>query len=153
LIALLGHLKRKEERGFLENARAGMKDWWELMEERGTRKDTPMKPQVVAWELGKRLSPTAIVSSDSGRGSRRHVRFLCEPYRVGCSDRRATHATRFTPGRKCAASAACRRTPKEFFNTLLYLARDENLRDQHCHGSRHSRLREYATTFSHRRTQ
>jgi pyruvate dehydrogenase (quinone) len=66
LIALLGHLKRKEDRGFLDTARAGMKDWWELMEERGTRNDKPMKPQVVAWELGKRLSPTAIVSSDSG---------------------------------------------------------------------------------------
>jgi pyruvate dehydrogenase (quinone) len=36
------------------------------MEERGTRQDRPMKPQVVAWELGKRLSDTAIVSSDSG---------------------------------------------------------------------------------------
>jgi pyruvate dehydrogenase (quinone) len=31
-----------------------------------TRQDTPMKPQVVAWELGKRLADTAIVSSDSG---------------------------------------------------------------------------------------
>ena len=66
LLALLGHLKRKEDRGFLEKARAGMKDWWKLMQERGTRDDKPMKPQVVAWELGKRLSPTAIVSSDSG---------------------------------------------------------------------------------------
>ncbi|HKY07309.1 MAG TPA: thiamine pyrophosphate-dependent enzyme [Candidatus Binatia bacterium] len=66
LLALLGHLKRKEDRSFLEKARAGMKEWWELMQERGTRGDKPMKPQVVAWELGKRLSPTAIVSSDSG---------------------------------------------------------------------------------------
>jgi pyruvate dehydrogenase (quinone)/pyruvate oxidase len=66
LTALLGHLTRKADRGFLENARAGMKDWWELMEERGTRNDKPMKPQVVAWELGKRLSPAAIISSDSG---------------------------------------------------------------------------------------
>jgi pyruvate dehydrogenase (quinone) len=66
LLALLGHLKRKEDRGFLEKARAGMKDWWKLMQERGTRHDKPMKPQVVAWELGKRLSSTAIVSSDSG---------------------------------------------------------------------------------------
>ena len=66
LLALLGHLKRKQDRGFLEKARAGMKDWWKLMQERGTRDDKPMKPQVVAWELGKRLSPTAIVSSDSG---------------------------------------------------------------------------------------
>jgi pyruvate dehydrogenase (quinone)/pyruvate oxidase len=51
---------------FLERARAGMKDWWALMEERGTRSDTPMKPQVVAWELGRRLGPDAIVACDSG---------------------------------------------------------------------------------------
>ena len=36
------------------------------MEERGTREDKPMKPQVVAWELGKRLAENAIVTSDSG---------------------------------------------------------------------------------------
>ena len=66
LLALLGHLKRNEDHSFLEKARAGMKDWWALIQERGTRPDKPMKPQVVAWELGKRLAPTAIVSSDSG---------------------------------------------------------------------------------------
>jgi len=43
-----------------------MKEWWSLMEERGTRKDKPMKPQVVAWELSKLLKNDAIVSSDSG---------------------------------------------------------------------------------------
>jgi pyruvate dehydrogenase (quinone)/pyruvate oxidase len=59
-------LNRKQDRGFLEKAQAGMKEWWKLMEERGTRADMPMKPQVLAWELGKRLSSTAIVSSDSG---------------------------------------------------------------------------------------
>jgi pyruvate dehydrogenase (quinone)/pyruvate oxidase len=63
---LLPLLRRKTDRGFLEIAQAGMKEWWKLMEERGTRADKPMKPQVVAWELGKRLSSTAIVSSDSG---------------------------------------------------------------------------------------
>ena len=36
------------------------------MEERGTRSDKPMKPQVVAWELGKYLREDAIVSCDSG---------------------------------------------------------------------------------------
>jgi pyruvate dehydrogenase (quinone)/pyruvate oxidase len=36
------------------------------MEEQGSRRDRPMYPQVVAWELGKRLSDTAIVSCDSG---------------------------------------------------------------------------------------
>ena len=63
---LIPLLKRKEGRKFLEAAQAGMKDWWQLMEKRGTRQDKPMKPQVVAWELGKRLRNDAIVSSDSG---------------------------------------------------------------------------------------
>jgi pyruvate dehydrogenase (quinone)/pyruvate oxidase len=36
------------------------------MEERATRSDYPMKPQVVAHELGKRLRDDAIVSCDSG---------------------------------------------------------------------------------------
>ena len=43
-----------------------MKDWNELMEERGTRKDMPMKPQVVTHTLNKLLKDDAIVSSDSG---------------------------------------------------------------------------------------
>ena len=66
LEALLPLLQHKTDRGFLERAQAGMKDWWTLMEERGTRTDTPMKPQVVAWELGRRLGPDAIVACDSG---------------------------------------------------------------------------------------
>lgn len=63
LIPLLRH---KEDRSFLQAAQAGMKDWWEVMEKRATRPDKPMKPQVVAWELGKRLRDDAIVSCDSG---------------------------------------------------------------------------------------
>jgi len=63
---LISGLKRKGDRSFLEAAQAGMKDWRQLMEARGTRADKPMKPQVVAWELGKRLRDDAIVSCDSG---------------------------------------------------------------------------------------
>jgi pyruvate dehydrogenase (quinone) len=66
LEALLPLLEPHRDRAFLERAQAGMKDWWALMEERGTRTDTPMKPQVVAWELGRRLGPEAIVACDSG---------------------------------------------------------------------------------------
>ncbi len=63
---LIPKLTRKEDRGFLKSAQAGMKDWWELMEKRGTHPEKPMKPQVVAWELGKLLRDDAIVSCDSG---------------------------------------------------------------------------------------
>jgi len=66
LQTLLPMLRRNEDRSFLEKAQDGMKEWWELMEERGTRRDKPMKPQVVAHELGKRLRDDAIVSCDSG---------------------------------------------------------------------------------------
>lgn len=63
---LIPLLKRKPDRKFLQAAQAGMKDWWELMEKQAARQDKPMKPQVVAWELGKRLRNDAIVSCDSG---------------------------------------------------------------------------------------
>ncbi len=63
---LLPLLERREERAFLEKAQKGMKEWRELMEEQASRRDMPMKPQVVAWELGKRLAEDAIVSCDSG---------------------------------------------------------------------------------------
>jgi pyruvate dehydrogenase (quinone) len=66
LTALLPFLERKEDCSFLERAQTGMKKWSSLMEELGTRKDQPMKPQVVAWELGRRIASDAIVSSDSG---------------------------------------------------------------------------------------
>ncbi|HEY9830479.1 MAG TPA: thiamine pyrophosphate-dependent enzyme, partial [Stenomitos sp.] len=81
LQAMLPMLKRNEDRSFLEKAQSDMKDWWKLMEERGTRQDKPMKPQVVAWELGKRLSDTAIVSGDSGTNTTWWARQI--PAKVG----------------------------------------------------------------------
>ncbi|HET6550922.1 MAG TPA: thiamine pyrophosphate-dependent enzyme [Solirubrobacter sp.] len=68
LKALLPRLQRNEDRDFLETAQQGIADWWQLMEQRGTRTDeTPMKPQVVAWELSKALDDDAIVCGDSGQ--------------------------------------------------------------------------------------
>ena len=64
--ALLPLLQRKADRSFLERAVRGTQAWWQLMERRGTRQDKPMKPQVVAWELGRRLPENAIVAADSG---------------------------------------------------------------------------------------
>ncbi|HKC62704.1 MAG TPA: thiamine pyrophosphate-dependent enzyme [Pyrinomonadaceae bacterium] len=66
LRALLPLIEQKEDRSFIEDAQDAMKDWNELMRERGTRTDMPMKPQVVTYELNKLLADDAIVSSDSG---------------------------------------------------------------------------------------
>jgi pyruvate dehydrogenase (quinone)/pyruvate oxidase len=43
-----------------------MKEWNDLMLVRATRDEKPMKPQVVAHELGRRLPCNAVVSCDSG---------------------------------------------------------------------------------------
>ena len=63
---LLPRLKRKENRSFLEKAQKGMEDWRKIMHDRAARTDVPMKPQVIAHELGMRLRNDAIVSCDSG---------------------------------------------------------------------------------------
>jgi len=66
LEALLPHLARRRERPFLDQAQRGMRAWDDLMRERAERRDTPMKPQVIAHELGRRLAADAIVACDSG---------------------------------------------------------------------------------------
>jgi pyruvate dehydrogenase (quinone) len=66
LEALLPKLRRNKHDEFLKKARKEVKDWEEMMLSRSSRADKPMKPQVVAWELGKRLDEDAIVSCDSG---------------------------------------------------------------------------------------
>lgn len=63
---LLPRLDQKQDRSFLETVQNGMKRWRKLLEERGTRTDMPMKPQVVAHELNKLLSDRAIITTDSG---------------------------------------------------------------------------------------
>jgi pyruvate dehydrogenase (quinone) len=96
LKALIPHLKQKSK-SFLEKAQDRMKDWNELMMERATVKDVPMKPQVVAYELGKRLKSDAIVTSDSGTITTWWARHI--PSRRGqlhsCSGNLATMACGF----------------------------------------------------------
>ena len=63
---LLSLLPRNEDRSFLETAQEAMRDWWALMEERGTQSHTPMCPQVVSWHLPELMTPDAILCGDSG---------------------------------------------------------------------------------------
>jgi pyruvate dehydrogenase (quinone) len=66
LQALLPLLQPKKDRGFLEMAQKEMKDWDELLKERASRKDRPMKPQVVAHAVNRFLADDAIIVSDCG---------------------------------------------------------------------------------------
>ncbi len=75
LNALLPLLKKKSK-SFLEKAQDRMKDWNELLKTRGTATDFPMKPQVVGYELGKRLPKNAIVTGDSGTNTTWWARYV-----------------------------------------------------------------------------
>ncbi len=66
LKALLPRLQRHKDRSFLEKAQKGMEDWHEYMHRLASVMDKPMKPQVVAHEIGRRLRSDAIVTCDSG---------------------------------------------------------------------------------------
>jgi pyruvate dehydrogenase (quinone)/pyruvate oxidase len=104
LSELLPLLKKNDSGKFLESAQKSMREWRELMNDRGTRTDTPMKPQVVTHELNKLLDDDAIVITDSGTitaWTARHVdmrgqmQFSCSgtlasmacglPYAIGAS--------------------------------------------------------------------
>ena len=63
---LLPLLREKHDKSFFEKIAKERDKWNELMQERGTVQANPMKPQVIAHELGRRLPENAIVSSDSG---------------------------------------------------------------------------------------
>ncbi|GIH15253.1 thiamine pyrophosphate-dependent enzyme [Rugosimonospora africana] len=66
LAALRPLLTRNDDRAFLTQAQQGMRQWWDLMDERGTDTDTPMKPQVPARALSDALADDAIICGDSG---------------------------------------------------------------------------------------
>jgi pyruvate dehydrogenase (quinone)/pyruvate oxidase len=104
LQALIPLVNRNEDRGFLEKAQKGMKDWWDLMEERAMQDATPIKPQRVAWELNNLLPDNAIISGDSGTNTTWIARFfkVKRGQQFSCSGTLATMA----PGLPYAIAAA-----------------------------------------------
>ena len=66
LRALLPMLEQNDDRRFLETAQRGMREWRQNLKEQGERREIPMKPQVVGYELNKLLDSNAIITTDSG---------------------------------------------------------------------------------------
>jgi pyruvate dehydrogenase (quinone) len=81
LRALLPLIHLKKDRSFLEQAQARMTKWNALMEERGTRMDLPLKPQVVVRQVNQFLHDDAIICCDTGTvttWAARHIRIKGE---------------------------------------------------------------------------
>ena len=73
---LLPQLKRNSYRRFLDRAQSDMKDWNKIIESEGTNPASPMKSQVVGYELSKRTKEGAIIVSDSGTNTTVWARYM-----------------------------------------------------------------------------
>ena len=66
LSSLLPLIREKNNNEFLKSKQDAMKDWIGLLNERSSRSDKPIKPQVIARAVSELLEDDAIVSVDCG---------------------------------------------------------------------------------------
>ena len=66
LRGLLKLLDQKEDKSFLEKTQVRMKKWDDILYAEGTRKDKPLKPQVVAFHLSSLIDSNCIICTDTG---------------------------------------------------------------------------------------
>src|SRR5688500_14100151 len=114
LQALAPLIEKRKDGAFLKMSQSRMKQWRELMRDRAERKDTPMKPQVVAHRLSELLDDDAIIATDSGTVTvwaarhisiRRNQLFSCSGNlaSMACGVPYAIAAQIAHPGRQCVA--------------------------------------------------
>ncbi len=66
LRALIPLLQRKTDRSWREKIEADVKEWWGVLGARVQHHGNPINPELVAWELSKRLPDNCILSANSG---------------------------------------------------------------------------------------
>jgi pyruvate dehydrogenase (quinone) len=76
LSALFPLLNQKDNREFLKSKQHAMKNWNRLLEEKSTRTDKPIKPQVIAKAVSDELDNNAIISVDCGTNTSWAARYI-----------------------------------------------------------------------------
>jgi pyruvate dehydrogenase (quinone) len=66
----------KEDDEFLKSKQKEMRKWDDLLKERGSRTDKPIKPQVIATAVSNELDDDAIISVDSGTNTIWAARYI-----------------------------------------------------------------------------
>ena len=69
LRALIPHLQPKTDRSWRQRIEDGVREWWQILEARAHNEADPINPQLVFWELSKRLPDGCILTADSGSGA------------------------------------------------------------------------------------
>jgi pyruvate dehydrogenase (quinone) len=76
LRALLPLLKKRHNGAWREKIESNVREWWEQQEERAHAEADPINPELLAWELSKRLPDNAIITADSGTSASWFARAL-----------------------------------------------------------------------------
>ncbi|MFP4682010.1 MAG: thiamine pyrophosphate-requiring protein [Chitinispirillaceae bacterium] len=71
---LIPLLERKTDRSWQEKIMAEVGEWWGVLESRAHHKSSPLNPQLLFWELSKRLPHNSILTSDSGSAANWYAR-------------------------------------------------------------------------------
>src|SRR6185437_6372408 len=74
LRALLPLLERKQDRSWRETIEKNTREWWKVIEDRALAPAEPVNPQLIFYELSKRLPDGAILTSDSGSSANWYAR-------------------------------------------------------------------------------
>jgi pyruvate dehydrogenase (quinone) len=76
LSALLPLVNQNDSLEFLKSKQKAMKNWNRLLEEKSTRTDKPIKPQVIAKAVSEELEDNAIISADCGTNTSWAARYI-----------------------------------------------------------------------------
>jgi pyruvate dehydrogenase (quinone) len=74
LKALLPLLRRKEDRSWQDQIKAERDEWERVLDDRAHQSGDPINPELVFWELDKRLPDNVIITSDSGSATNWYAR-------------------------------------------------------------------------------
>jgi pyruvate dehydrogenase (quinone) len=72
--ALLPLLKRKEDRSWRHFIESEVETWHRILDDRAHQKGDPINPELVFWELNRRLPDDVIMTSDSGSATNWYAR-------------------------------------------------------------------------------
>ena len=74
LRALIPLLRRKEDRGWQDKIKGEREEWERVLDDRAHQSGDPVNPELVFWELDKRLPDDVIITSDSGSATNWYAR-------------------------------------------------------------------------------
>ena len=76
LRALIPYLQHKTDHSWREKIESNIREWWKVVEARCMESADPLNPELIFWELSKRLPENSILSGDAGTATNWYGRII-----------------------------------------------------------------------------